>query len=65
MQEGRMASMSESYERQVQTQDFLSLSNGGEINDFLVEGYLTRIGRPFSTGANFIKVRFKQRPKKQ
>ena len=65
MQEGRMASMSESYERQVQTQDFLSLSNGGEINDFLVEGYLTRIGRPFSTGANFMKVRFKQRPRKQ
>ena len=66
MQGVQMASVSELYERQVQPQDFLSLKNGGEINDFLVEGYLTRLGgRPFSTGANFMKVRFKQRPKAQ
>jgi len=58
-----MASVNESYERQVQSYEFLSLKNGGKMNEFLVEGYITRIGRAFSTGSNFMKVRFKQRPK--
>lgn len=46
---------------QVRPIDFTLLRNGGSLNNYTVEGFLTIAGRPILNGKNFMKVTFDQR----
>ena len=54
---------SESYQPILQAQVFLSgLRSGGPPSN-TVDGYVIRVGEPFSTGENYLRVSFKQYPR--
>jgi len=54
-------SVTESYEYLVPPVAFLGLRNGGRLNRFKVDAFIFRAGKKFNkTGANFIKVQYRQ-----
>lgn len=51
---------SEELKRVIRPEAFVRLLNGGPQNDLIVEGILHRQGKPFSSGRNAIKMKFRQ-----
>ncbi|KAA2241530.1 TraM recognition domain-containing protein [Chitinophaga agrisoli] len=56
------SSRSKSYklEQMVRPEEFAGLKTGGPLNNFEVECYMHCQGKPFASGLNFNKVKFKQ-----
>ena len=59
--EKQSSSLSQKYHWQVEPREFTQLKNGGELNDFKVEGVITIAGRTWSDGKNYSKKTFDQR----
>lgn len=56
------SSQSESFklEKMVRPEEFVGLSTGGPLNNYMVKGYFHRQGAPFKNGTNFKEVYFSQ-----
>lgn len=61
--ESESTSVSRSLHNQVEPQEFTLLKNGGEFNDFQVEGIVTVSGKRWSNDANFLRTQFYQSDK--
>ncbi|MBT1689876.1 type IV secretory system conjugative DNA transfer family protein [Dawidia soli] len=63
---GRDSSQSRSttpeLKRVFRPEGFMRLMNGGADNNFVIEAILHRLGKPFTSGRNAIKVLFRQTP---
>ncbi len=47
-------------EKMVRPEEFVGLKTGGQLNHFLVDGYIHRQGQAFQRGVNFQKITFYQ-----
>lgn len=56
-------SFADALEYQIEPQEFTTLIGGGKANDFKVQGVVTVTGKTWSTGKNYIKTSFSQKPK--
>jgi type IV secretory pathway TraG/TraD family ATPase VirD4 len=59
--ESDSTSLSRALHYQVEPQEFTLLKNGGEFNNFQVEGVMTVSGKRWSNGTNFLRTQFYQR----
>ena len=59
--EKQSSSLSQHYHWQIEPREFTQLKNGGEVNDYKVEGIITIAGRTWSDGNNYGKNIFDQR----
>ncbi len=59
--EGGSSGASEQMMHQVRPVEFSLLFNGGIMNNYKVEAFITIAGRPLSNGKNYMKVTFDQR----
>lgn len=57
---GAGVSMTPTYAYEVEPIELMQLRTGGILNDGLVDAYVVKSGRPFTTGSHFAKVTFQQ-----